>query len=274
MEISETIFRQNHLARCQEWRRAAQNWVFGEEKVLTLLGPYMILVHSSQGNPEDHILPHMMDIEVFNEFIQGHGCARGWYKGTEIWLLHHPMGSTSAQMWMECLQGTPIRYLIALGEMTSYPDTVRVGDIVLPTTAIRGDMITDYHVASDVPASCDPDLLFRMLDRLTPSGWPIHVGPVYSGMPGGIGVYNPIMKEKVWEHLQAGILGNAMETSLTYLEGARLGIKVVDAWAVSDDISCGYWDDSPNGWNRWKGAWNLIALAALDTLADLNKEKG
>jgi uridine phosphorylase len=259
--------------RYQEWLQAAQSWVFGEPELTPKVGPYLILVHSSQGNPEKHLLPRLANIKIRGEFVQGHGSAYGEYKGTGIWLLHHPMGSSSAQFWMECLHNTRVRAMICLGEMTSYPDDVHVGDIVLVTSAIRGDLVTNYHAPDDMPACCDQDLLEHMQRHLDTTNWPVHVGPVYSGMPGGIGVDNPILKEKVWRHLQAGMLGNAMETSVVYLEAARLGIRIADAWSVSDDIAHGYWNDSPDGWKRWEKAWDLIAWAALETLADISREE-
>jgi purine-nucleoside phosphorylase len=175
---------------------------------------------------------------------------------------------------MECLTGTPVQYLIGLAEMTGYPDEVMVGDIVLPTVSARGDIVTEFHAPPELPATGDQELLSRLSGRLAGSGWPVHQGPIYSGMPGGIGVHNPILREKIWAHMQAGLLGNAIETSVTYLEAMRLGIHAAEAWAVSDDIAYGVMEAAPNGHERWEHAWRLIAQAGLDVLADIAGEEG
>jgi purine-nucleoside phosphorylase len=266
-------FKQIQEQRYREWLSLAQNWVFGEPHLDQKIGPYLILIHSSEGNPEKHLLPHLTNLRTYAGFVQGQGAAVGTYQDAEIWLLHHPMGCSAVQFWMECLVGTPVRYLIGLGEMTAYRAEVSIGDIVLPTTSIRGDLITECHADPQIPASCDYGLLEKMTARLVPSGWPVHIGPIYSGMPGGVGKHNPIMKEKIWRQMQSGVLGNAIETSVTYLEAMRFGIKAVDAWAVSDDIAYGYFTDLPGGRDRWEHAWSLIAQASLDVLAEIAAEE-
>jgi purine-nucleoside phosphorylase len=275
MDDLESRFLQAHAERYQEWLQATQTWLFGESGLAQKVSPYLIFVHSSEGNPEKHILPHLEDIRIYGGFpVQGGGCAAGKYRGVEIWILHQFMGCTATQMWMECLANTAVRYIIGLAEMTAYVDDVAVGDIVLPSASVRGDLITDFHASPDIPASADLDLLRRLERKIHPSGWPLHIGPIYSGMPGGIGVHNPILREKIWRHMQAGLLGNAIETSVTYLESQRSGIRAAEAWAVSDDIAYGVMDAAPNGSERWQRAWELIARAALDVLADIALEEG
>jgi uridine phosphorylase len=266
----ERDFRRAHAQRSAEWLRAAQAWVFGGSDIAERLSPYLVLVHSSEGNPEKHLLPRMSNVRSFGGFpAQGGGCAVGTYRGAEIWILHQFMGCTAAQLWLECLRETRVRYLIGLAEMTAYPDEIAIGDVVLPSVAVRGDLITEFHAAPDVPAVADGDLLVCLEARLEPSAWPVHVGPVYSGMPGGIGVHNRILREKIWRHMQAGLLGNAIETSVTFLEAARLGIRSAEAWVVSDDIVYGRMQFATNGIEKWQHGWSLIAQASLDVLADV-----
>jgi purine-nucleoside phosphorylase len=274
MEVDEK-FRDAHARRSAEWRAAAQAYVFGETGLAERLSPYVLFVHSSEGNPEKHILPRMSDVRTYGGFpVQGGGSAVGTYRGVEIWIIHQFMGCTAAQLWMECFTNTPVRYVIGLAEMTAYPDRIGVGDIVLPTAAVRGDLITDTHAPPGVPATADGDLIARLGDRLRATQWPLHLGTIYSGMPGGIGIHNPILKDRVWRHMQAGLLGNAIETSVTYLEASRLGIRAAEAWVVSDDIVFGRMQFAPDGEDRWQRAWSLIAQAGLDVLADLSAEVG
>jgi purine-nucleoside phosphorylase len=275
MTEAELRFRQAHASRYAEWLEATQTWLFGQRGLARKLSPYLIFVHSSEGNPETHLLPCMENVRTFGGFpVQGGGSAVGVYRGTEIWIVHQFMGCTATQLWMECLSGTPVRVLIGLAEMTAYLDEAAIGDLVLPTVSARGDLITDFHVPAHVPATADLDLLARLEAKLRPSGWPIHRAPIYSGMPGGVGVHNPLLREKIWGHMQAGLLGNAIETSTTYIEAMRLGIRAAEAWAVSDDIAFGVMSSAPNGRERWTRAWSLMARAALDVLADIAAEEG
>ena len=275
MDKIEDRFCKAHAQRSAEWMKAAQNWVFGKPGLAQSVSPYLIFVHSTEGNPEKYVLPLLTNVRTFGGFpVQGGGSAVGTYRGVEIWVLHQFMGGTAAQLWMECLAGTPVRYLIGLADMTAYVDEVAVGDLVLPTVSARGEMVTDFHALPAVPATADFELLGRLDDKLRPTGWPVHIGPVYTGMPGGIGVHNPRLREKIWGHLQAGLLGNAQETSVTYLEAMRLGIRAAEAWVVSDDMDYGVMENAPDGRRRWEHAWTLMAQAGLDVLADIASEAG
>jgi uridine phosphorylase len=268
-------FRRAHAQRSTEWLQAAQAWVFGGHDIAKRLSPYLLLVHSSEGNPEKHLLPRMSNVRTFGGFpVQGGGSAVGTYRGVEIWIVHQFMGCTATQLWMECLKDTPVRYVIGLAEMTGYLDHVAVGDIALPSTAVRGDLITNFHAPPDLPATADGELIARLGDTLRPSNWPVHIGPVYSGMPGGIGIHNPILREKVWRDMQAGLLGNAIEVSVTFIEAVRLGVRAAEAWVVSDDIAYGRMQFAPDGVERWQHGWSLIAQAGLDVLADIARVSG
>ncbi len=255
--------------RYREWLQRARTWVFGSAEIADRIGPRLLLVHSSMGNIERHVLPKLTEVKTFGPFVQGAGSAMGKYQGREIWLLHHMMGCTATQMWMQCLQGTGVKYVVSLGEMTSYPDDVLIGDIVVPTTSERGDLIGRHRVPPEIPAAADPQLLFAAMDHFVRVDWPVHYGGIYSGMPGGVGVDNPILKEKIFQGIQFHQLGNAIETSIVYLEAARQGIQALDLWVVSDDIAYGVFDDYPGGKDRWVQGWDLISNAALEILVGI-----
>jgi uridine phosphorylase len=273
--ITKAQFEHFQKQRYEEWLRAAQSWVFGAPDIASKIGPYLILVHSSEGNPEKHLLSRMEDVQTYGGFpVQGGGSAVGTYNGAEIWILHQYMGCTATQMWLECLKGTKVRYLIGLAEMTAYLDDMTLGDIVLPSSAIRGDLVTKFHAPEEVPASADPKLLRHMKQALSLEDWPVHIGRVYSGMPGGVGVHNPLLKERIWGHIQEGILGNAIETSVTYLEAKLMGIQAVEAWVISDDLIHGITDHDPSGHVRWQQAWDLMAGAALEVFHGIALEEG
>jgi purine-nucleoside phosphorylase len=272
--IPEDAFNRLQNERYAEWLKVTRDWVFGGPDIAQKVGPYLIFVHSSEGNPEKHLLSRMEDVRMYGGFpVQGGGSAVGTYRGIEIWILHQYMGCTATQMWMECLAGTRVRYLIGLADMTAYPDHVAVGDIVLPSSAIRGDLVTDFHVPGDLPANADRRLLERLEEKLRDVDWDVHVGQVYSGMPGGVGVHNPILRERIWQQIKEGVIGNAIETSVTYVESSWLGIRAAEAWVVSDDLNYGTVENVPGGAARWEGAWSLMAQAALDVLCDIADEE-
>lgn len=273
--IHKDTFKLLQSDRYAEWLKATQDWVFGEPDIAQEVSPYLIFVHSSEGNPEKHILSRMDDVRMYGGFpIQGGGSAVGTSRGVEIWILHQYMGCTATQMWMECLASTGVRYLIGLADMTAYLDHVAVGDIVLPSSAMRGDLVTDFHVPDDLPAGADQRLLERLEEKLMDVDWDVHMGQVYSGMPGGVGVHNPILRERIWQQIQDGIIGNAIETSVTYVESSRLGIRAAETWVVSDDLNYGTIENVPGGAARWERAWGLMAQAALDVFYDIASEEG
>jgi len=273
--IPKDTFKRLQNERYTEWLKVTRDWVFGGPDIAQKVGPYLIFIHSSEGSPEKHLLSRMDEVRMYGGFpVQGGGSAVGTYRGVEIWILHQYMGCTATQMWMECLAGTGVRYLIGLADMTAYLDHVAVGDIVLPSCATRGDLVTDFHVTADLPASADKRLLGRLEGKLGDFDWDVHVGQVYSGMPGGVGVHNPILRERIWQQMQEGIIGNAIETSVTYVESSRLRIRAAEAWVVSDDLSHGTVESVPGGAAQWERAWSLMAQAALDVFYDIADEEG
>lgn len=270
MTISKSAFDELRALRYDEWLQATRNWLFGKPEIEQEIGPYLILIHSSAAFPEAMLLPIMEQVRTYGGFpVQGGGSASGYYRGTKIWVLHQYMGVMATQMWMECLKDTPVKYLIGLAEMTAYPLEVKIGDIVVPKSAIRGDLVTDFHAPPEVVAEADAFLHGQLVKKIRATGWSIHEGIVYTGNPGGVGVHNPIIRERIWEHMQSGVLGNAMECSVTLLESKRLGIRAAEAWTVSDDMDLGLMDDVPDVKGRWQEAAGITARGALDTLADI-----
>jgi purine-nucleoside phosphorylase len=276
MTISRSTFDHLHSLRYEEWLAAARKWVFGTPEITQEIGPYLILIHSSAEFPDKMLLPFMEDVTKYGGFpIQGGGCASGIYRGTKIWILHQFMGVMATQMWIECLKDTKVKYLIGLAEMTAYPQEVKIGDIVVPTSAIRGDLVTDFHAPPEVPAASDGFVHGQLVKKLRTTGWSVHEGIVYTGNPGGVGVQNPIIRERIWKHMQSGVLGNAMEASVTLLEAKRLDIRAAEVWTVSDDMDLGLMDDAPEVKRRWEEAAGITAHAALEVLADIaQSEKG
>ncbi len=270
VSMDREAFSELHALRYKEWLTATRAWVFGKADLEREIGPYVIFIHSSAEFPDKYLLPLMEDIIKFGDFpIQGGGSAYGFYRGTKIWVLHQFMGCMATQMWMECLQNTNVEYLIGLAEMTAYPPEVEIGDIVVPSSAIRGDLVTNFHAPPEVPATADASLHRRLVEKLRSTGWIVHTGAVYTGNPGGVGVHNPIIRERIWRHIQSGVLGNAQEASVTLLEAMRFGIHAAEAWTVSDDLDLGLMDEAPDVKKRWEEAAGITAQAALDVLADI-----
>jgi uridine phosphorylase len=274
MMVSREVFSELQSLRYEEWLAATKAWVFGTLDIAEEIGPYLILIHSSAEFPDRFLLPLLTDVAVYGDFpVQGGGCASGMYRGTRIWVLHQFMGAMATQLWMDCLRGTKVEYLIGLAEMTAYPTEVEIGDIVVPTGAIRGDLVTDFHVPAEIPAMANPPLHRRLVEKIEATGWKMHTGVVYSGHPGGVGVHNPILQEKIWHHMQSGVLGNAQECSVTLLESMRSEIAAAEAWTVSDDLNMGIMEYAPEIKDRWSDAAAITAKAALDTLADIDRER-
>jgi purine-nucleoside phosphorylase len=263
----EQRFREARAARYQEWLAAMRAWLLGTAENFTRLSRGMILVHSSRGQPQRFLTPLLSDVQTFGDFpAQGGGAAVGLYRGTPIWIIHQPMGCTASQLFMECLTDSPVRYLIGLAEMTGYPEHVHMGDLIVPTAAVRGDIVTDFHASPEVPAVADLGLTAALEVELCRSGHPLHVGPIFSGLPGGSGIHNPILKALIWSQIQSGMLGGGIEVSTTLLEAARLGIRAAAAWTVSDDIFRGGMADGSVGRANWASAWDLMARASLEVL--------
>lgn len=143
-----------------------------------------------------------------------------------------PYGAPNAVMLLEELVAFGVKRVVYLGYCGSLQEKVGIGDIVIPTEAVREEG-TSYHYLREGERSV-PDLLlqkqlFSWMKKICPTT--IHVGKIwttdapYRETPNKVSLYRG-----------EGILGVDMEMSAAFVFGMVRGISIGTVLLVSDEV--------------------------------------
>ena len=120
-------------------------------------------------------------ITEFKGFNQGF---KGFYNGIETTVLNSRIGSPVASDCVYYLRFTPCRIIIYVGLIGSLQPEIRIGDLILPTAANRGDGASQYFMDEAYPAVADFFLLEKLAYKLenvcSDQDINIYCGPIYT----------------------------------------------------------------------------------------------
>jgi purine-nucleoside phosphorylase len=151
-------------------------------------------------------------------------------------LTKSPYGAPGAVILLEELIAFGVKRTVFLGYCGSIQEEVGVGDIVLPTYAVREDGTSHHYLPQG--ARCQPDsMLFDGLNEgLRQSGVSAKVGPVWTTDA----LYRETDK-KVRRYRGQGILAVDMEISALFAVGEVRRVSVAALLLVSDCFSRKGW---------------------------------
>jgi len=159
------------------------------------------------------------------------------YRGDGWVAVQSPYGAPNTVMLLEELIAFGVKRAVYIGFCGSIQKTVQIGNIVIPTEAIREEG-TSYHYLREGERSM-PDLilqnqLFFWMKDVCPM---IHMGKVWTtDAP-----YRETPKKIVQYHRE-GILGVEMEMSAAFAIGMVRGISIGSILIVSDEIREAEWN--------------------------------
>ena len=170
-------------------------------------------------------------VNEFKGFCEGF---TGKFKGVWSTVLNSRVGSPVASDCTYYLRFTPCRSIIFTGLIGALQPNIRVGDIIVPTAALRGEGASRYFVDEAYPAVADFTLL-RIISTVlektfTYSGAGLHYGPIYT-----TDAFAAETKEFLEEWSEKRLLGIEMETSAIYVLASLYGIKAASIHIVSDN---------------------------------------
>ena len=171
------------------------------------------------------------DVKEFKGFITGF---TGQFNGSQGTVLNCRIGSPAASDCTYFLRFTPCRSIIYTGLIGALQPAIRVGDVIVPTAAFRGEGASKYFVDEAYPAVADFKLLqtvsavLESAFRDTEMG--LHYGPIYT-----TDAFAAETKEflEAWSERQ--LLGIEMETSAIYVLASLYGMKAASIHIVSDN---------------------------------------
>jgi uridine phosphorylase len=164
-------------------------------------------------------------------FCQGF---RARLDGADISVFNSRVGSPMASDCAYFLRFTPCKNIIYTGLIGGLQPHIRVGDLIVPTAACRGEGASKYFVDEAYPAVADYKLLWTLSSTLDEvyEGCDVNIyyGPIYT--TDSFAAETDEFLER-WRSMK--VLGIEMETSAIYTVASVYGMRAAAVHVVSDN---------------------------------------
>lgn len=161
----------------------------------------------------------------------------GTWKGTEVAIVSHGVGSPGAAVCFEELAKGGVQVIIRVGTAGSYQQAIEPGSLVISTSVVRQDGLTSQLVPPGFPAVADR----RVADALVQAAGASDFGlKVAEGMTLTLDVfYNGVLEFPHKLYQKAGVLAVEMENSALFVIASLRGMKAgsilaIDGYADAD----------------------------------------
>ena len=145
----------------------------------------------------------------------------GTYKGIKVLVTSTGIGGVSAGIAVEELKKIGVATMIRIGSCGALQPEIRLGDLVIPSGAVRNDGASYAYINKAYPAIPDTELLFHIIEAAKKLRSRNHIGIVRCHDS----FYTD--KEQDIDHYWAekGVLGSDMETAALFVIGGLRGVK-------------------------------------------------
>ncbi|MFW6112960.1 MAG: nucleoside phosphorylase [Thermodesulfobacteriota bacterium] len=197
------------------------------------------------------------------------GCAYrpGSWEGASLTVVAPALGAPFAAMILEKLIALGARRVLALGWCGSVAPRVRIGDLILPTSALPGDGTSPHYCrdqAEIIPHQGLYDLLAARLEGLEV---PWQAGPVWS-----TDAFYRETKGLIRSCQAQGVLGIDLELAALFAVGRFRGIAIAALLVVSDELFTSTWQAARGSepFRRGRQAALRLVLDAAAAAEDQN----
>lgn len=104
----------------------------------------------------------------------------GDFNGTQVTSINGGRFSADTSITTEILCNAQAKIMIRLGSCGALRKDIKIGDLVVVDTAVRGDGVTPYYVDKDFVTRADPELTQQLVDSAKATGLTVHVGPCWT----------------------------------------------------------------------------------------------
>lgn len=158
----------------------------------------------------------------------------GTFNGIKVTTINGGRFAADTGITTEILCNAKVKAMIRLGSCGSLSDKIKVGDLVIVSTALSGEGVTPYYVDEHFKIQSDRELTNQLIEIAKASGLNVHVGKVWST--------DAILretKEVVNKVIEQGAVAVDMVTSafLTICQTYKIPAAVI--LAVSDNVVTG-----------------------------------
>jgi uridine phosphorylase len=185
----------------------------------------------------------------------------GQYAGTKVTAINGGRFSADTGITTEILCSAKAQYMIRIGSCGALTPDIKIGDLIIVESALRGEGVTPYYVKNDFKTQSDVGLTKDLEEVAKDSGLAIHRGRVWST--------DAILRETpeyVGNAVKDGCIAVDMVSS-TFLTIAQVyNVKAAAILAVSDNIATGQMGFMDPGYYMAESAITTIALNLVKKL--------
>jgi len=213
--------------------------------------------------PRDRCEAFIKKIEepVKNFSFMEYSMYTGMFAGAKVTAINGGRFAADTSITTEILCNAKIPYLIRIGSCGSLREDIKIGDLVIAETAMRGEGVTPYYVKNDFKTQADPALTKALGEAAQGAGLRVHKGRVWS-----TDALLRETREHVGKAVNDGCIAVDMVTSVFLTIAQFYNVKAAVILAVSDNIITGEMGFMDPGYYMAEGSMMGIALNLIKKL--------
>ena len=149
-----------------------------------------------------------------------------------VWLSCTGVGPSACTMELENLEYLGCRRFLSIGIAGSLDPTLRIGDLVLLTSALRDDGLSQHYLAPARYATPSVALTEQLRAALTAAGETFVEGSTWTSPTA-----NRATAAEVAAYSAEGVRTVEMEAAALFAVGEAVGVEVASAVVVSDEVT-------------------------------------
>jgi uridine phosphorylase len=193
----------------------------------------------------------------------------GEYEGTRITTVNGGRFSADTAITTEILCNAEAKTMIRIGSCGALTEEIKIGEIIVVDSAVRGDGVTPYYVDKDFVTEADPALTNALAEVARLSGLKTHRGTVWS-----TDALLRETREHVGRAVDQGAICVDMVTSVFLTLAKLYRIPAAAILAVSDNVITGEMGFIDPNYYMAESALVKIALDLVDKLEGRPIKKG
>jgi uridine phosphorylase len=200
------------------------------------LRPQDVAKYAIVPGPKDRLDVLMKKIEacVRNFSFMEYTMYTGLFKGIKITAINGGRFSTDTSITTEVICNAGIENIIRIGTCGALDENIKVGDLVIVDSVIRGDGVTPYYVDKDFKTKPDKKIADRLESTAKDSGANVHRGAVWT-----TDALLREIREIVEAKRKEGAIAVDMVSSALLTIAALYNVKAGAILAVSDNVITG-----------------------------------
>lgn len=197
----------------------------------------------------------------------------GYYKGVKLFITSTGIGSPSMAIAIEELKNIGVNTMIRIGSCGAIQRDIKIGDLVIPSGAVRSEGTSSAYVEPSYPAIPHTELLISLLTAANKLKVNYHSGVIRTH--DSFYTDNEEEKERYWS--AKGVLASDMETSALFVIGGLKRLNVASTLNVvveaNGDTQEGISQYADGDQESLKGEEKEI-VTALEAIIDFNNRRG